>query len=939
MMELSSKPGIPPETGYLWLRARLDWLKSSRPVIALYQSQLYSFLLYAVATAVWILLTQRGTLLIGPFQKSDLNVPFYGMNQMYYSLFPAWNFQNFGSPSGYSQWLVITGYVASLSGSTALVEKGLYISVPLFGALTSYWMLGLLGVNRIHKAILGWIFVLSPWFIGQYLTGEPVFTWIFAIFPLYASAIVLATNLKFHLLPAAAVAAVALLVATWFSAQALVLYPLLAIPLAVPTLSIGSWSARLRLLLTVFISISVAVMSNLYSMGTYFIAGSEVSSLASQAGSIPIVGPPLESYKLVLLLLIVPCIILSLVKWGPGESWKRGIIWAGTLQAAGFNLLYFTLPSPVSIELISFPSPLEPFVDTDKFVLVAWMMSYMCVATACSCPRLINGANERPAAPGPSLTPFRSRIGLTSILSRVPRPRDFASRQRLPSGVQRFTYIQVAALSSAALLLLLGLFSTIQPGAPNVNGFAFLDGENSFPSSQIPQSYFQLRHILLENHATFGLGFHTLVVPMNPGSYIPSSIGANVIPGFIPPSTMLGDLTRLIIRGDMNDCTDFMSAVGIKYVAVDLTETPAPWWPSLAQGPPSVESLWPGGWLPLGNASEYLSLLSNWTSLVKVYDSSSLVIFRNLHYIGPMLTFPSVGVLNDLASGSYLNLTNLDPMGTPEIHTSSLYSAGGWAMSPPNQGVLLPNGTFELPYESSSAYAYFLMSLPRSAVYLLSLNVSTRSLVDSFGPSRPPTYVAAYWDSFNSTFVSPNGGVVFPPIPDDVSEHLEYIIRTPVGIGNLSAALYLYAGPSPVNGSLAFVRFFDVQLQRINGSDEFSSLVHAVGVTATGPTSFTAMAQVVSKHPSILVVDTYGADSWRAALPSSLEERPVFNQLGLLAFALPANMSSITLFYTGQSTYQVTLLVSLTTEVAAAAFLLVSVVFIRPSKKWPHTAS
>ena len=130
------------------------------------------------------LLLLRHVIFIGAFQISDINIPYFNLKQLSAALFSGWNFQGFGSPSGFNYFSMWQGYLAYFASNPGFAEKAsYYLSIPL-SSIFAYVMLRQFRIRGLWLPGLSILYQFSPWLIGEFMTGEPVMTWMIALFPL-----------------------------------------------------------------------------------------------------------------------------------------------------------------------------------------------------------------------------------------------------------------------------------------------------------------------------------------------------------------------------------------------------------------------------------------------------------------------------------------------------------------------------------------------------------------------------------------------------------------------------------------------------------------------------------------------------------------------------------------------------------------------------------
>ena len=837
-------------------------------------------LFYFFWLLVLILVILRNILLIGPFQSADLDVGWIGKHGLSMLFYP-WNFENLGSQNSPAGNFFIFSYTSVLLGADA-GEKLVYYSSLFIAPLFAYFLTLDLGLQRRTGILFSLIYLFNPWFIGEFMTGEPAMTWLYAMLPL----IFFFTHRIFRNpknIASFAGLSLALGIALMFTVQALIIYSFLLAPFLLGSLLNRRYPRRLLSIIIIFSSVLVAIAVNVYSLGAYLSAsGQLISSSSTDINSLfgGFSSDAATALKPWILALFIVSLFLFMISIRKSNRNEKAFLISTVVFQAFFLIVYFAIPSRLIAEIyIHFPF-FTPFANYDKFILMPtfYLISLLFLVAK---------------------TQSMRRFSLNSVARRGKRRAILFIRMVVP-------YISVF------LLLTAFLFSSIQPASSEDNGVHFLESDFNFPGNQIPNQYFELRSFLISNGVNFSLSAHVLVVPQNPGDVLPFFVGETIIPGFIGPTTNLYNIIQSISSNESLGST-IMSLLGIKYVAL-LSDPGDSSWPH-ATGSVS-EGDWAGGNFPQGNISAYSNILESWPTLEKVYSSNDLNILYNKEYVGNSLfwkegtgslpyfgikNITSAEVINQVADGNYVNLYNLNETGPNLIRNADLLNYSDWSFNAGNgNATFMSDGTVELQPGSTGASLSQPVVLLPNKTYELKIYVKTDPGYNGFPPNGDSrNFIGIYWNNgtgFNGT----SGASIDGYFNGNYTGERTFIFRTPFSQGNISASFQLNYEP-PVGNSSIFTTYSNVSLYTINGSMIFKNIVESYNLNASA--SYIFSAPQTDPSGGYVVIDTSYNPGWYAVTENGSIIASTAGPLGLLEFHLENGTKITSIKYGGSETY------------------------------------
>ena len=552
------------------------------------------FLSFIVSCSLFYIFVIRGTLNLQLYQQNDWPIPIPYPSQ---ALLSAWIYMGGGSPSGQNIYLVTTGAIASFLHNPALAERLTYFPMLFFLPITSYYFLSSLGLKRFEAYGLSFLYAISPWLIGEFMDGEPVFVAVYVIWPLVAGAIIRYKGGIESLL----ILIPTITFSTFFTLQSIPVFLVLSSNFLIPTLLNKKISSFLRMIRNLTIASIVALIANIYSILPYFQAYS--SNLGSSASIVNFFYPlPFSSwFGRWELLLTLTTIIISLITFYIAERNNCRYVFLVTAIISGaFYLLYYLGNLPLIRMFIADVPLLTPFLDGDKFILISWFELFL---TFTFIVKLRNSNHEG------LFLEEENRNKKQIIFKRV--------------SIENKTMLALLALT---ILIASSMFTEIQSPGNHDTGKYFVVGDLNFPDSAIPLQYIELQNFLLGQNISYGLSTHVLLTPETPGHYIPFYVGEQFIPGFsgLLPNNITLYMLYLIINSSP-DLPYLLSYLDISYIAV-MPNPRTSWFG--ANSTPSV-STWGSSYFFNGNYTYYLKDLENTPAIKLAFSETGLWVFQN----------------------------------------------------------------------------------------------------------------------------------------------------------------------------------------------------------------------------------------------------------------------------------------------------------------------
>jgi hypothetical protein len=901
-------------TGLEFLRERI-----SRRCRAITITSFYQALLFFLVAVVINLLLLRQILDAAPFQASDLDIGLYGSGHLSVATFSAWNYESGGGPGGYPGWVLAYSDVSLLARNFGLVEKLVYFASLPASCACAYLLLRFIGLRGTWLGSLSLLYQFCPWMTAQFMTGEPVFTWLFALIPLVMMLTLKMVTGKNFLVVSLELGLV-IYVTGALSLEDLVVVGFFVLPVALYAIIVGTPHNSAKVIGAFAGCFALGLLGLAYSLTPYLQAAAPL--FQTPVGSLfgPFGGAEAQALKLWILGFAGCGALLVLIRSAVGDKKDLVLSECLLLFEVAFSALYFAIPNGASYVLFTRIPLLAPLLDWDKFVLVTWVPTFMILtlsiknAVTASSVQLSAAANRlREADPQ---TPSRPRAILRRHAS--------ALLKLVPIG------LTLTILVGAAVLL------QIQPASSGITGVAFLGGYSQFDNEGIPNQYFQLSDFLASNGASFGPTFHTLIVPQNPGRIIPFYVGSTMIPGFLGPSPQLRKVsTAMALNG--SESLEIMTILGIKYIAI----MPSPGdseWPG-ANGPPSVGG-WgaPGDGFPQGSVASFQRLIASFDNVTMQLDSPNLTVYSNDMYVGSVYSYSNFSQLVKVANGDFSASVNQTPIGPNLIINGNLSHGDGWKVSGDNTTVL-PNGTIEIFPGSLGFSAAQTILLEPSTTYSMHFHLNTTPGYSAFPPGNDQrTYIGIYWNPGTGWAGTP-GAFIPNEFAGTAQGWYNYTFSSPPGNTNISATVYVDAEP-PESNSPIFTSFTNVTLFPINGTNDFQYLLRPSCVQSSSPT---AISLCPDSDPSngvshYLTVDTNYSPLWQGVMQGGDTINPIPGPAGLLTFAIPDGDNLQVIHIRSQDQFSVLLFSSLAIPPSLAVVLLIAPVY-RTIRRRRHPVS
>jgi hypothetical protein len=780
-----------------------------------------AFGLLVVLSAIILVSSVARFIAAAPVQVTDLNVPPTDASQTANTLGSSWVYSGLGTPNHASLYLIAQAVIGSTTHNPAVAQSILTLAPLLLAPITAFFFFRRIGLQPLPTVVFAVGYELSPWLAYNFLGGEPLFTWLFALLPLvlfgYHEIGARPSSWGAYVLLCAA-----FVVGVGMTLQAMDLYVLFAVPSLVQRLMMRQWRGASAIVLATAVAASVALIASVNGIPAYTSAAAMETGLNGSALFAGFRGANSESLRVLALALagLLGLETLLLVSGperpAPEVSYGLGFGLVGTLA----TVLLVLVPGDAAYWIFTHIPILTPFLNVDKFVLVAWLSA------------LVTGALLAKQSGGLVAGIDRLRSGLakgTTNHSAVLPPR-WAAAPRLAD------HPGTPAIIMVGVLVVLSI--AIAP--PNASPVSLVAGGGSLEDHQIPPGYFAVQSFLLHHGVDFGFGPRTLVLPTNPGQVIPFYVATTSIPGYLRPSPEMVNISAAVAAND-SGVTKLLALLGVEYLVVP--PTPAdPWWPSGASGPPTAAGIAPGAFVAQGDPARYVSIFHNWSVLTRVFNASGFSVYANHEYAGPVYAYANESGVEGIASGrdwatlnetptgvsvvanptltggtnatsTPLNATNaasLIPRGPNAIPDPGLLAGGGWRSSTSGNASLLANGTFVLSVGSRGISASERVNLTAGACDLLAYNLTTHPGYSSYPPPNANrTYLGLYWTA---------GAVVLPQVIGNASGRSNFAIRIPSG-ANVSAASVIVHAEPPLMGTPIYTKFSNLSLRPVACSD------------------------------------------------------------------------------------------------------------------------
>ena len=868
-------------------------------------------LLFVIFVICFDLFVFRNILFISGFQSSDIDVGWIGLHGAQ-ELFYPWNFENLGGASFPAGDFFISTYSSIAFGPAMAQKLTYYTSIPV-ASLSALLFLRRIKIDAGFSFLLSFVYQLNPWFVDEFMTGEPAMTWLFALLPLAAYFIYNSFKEPKELSNYFGLAII-LAVSEMFTLQSLIVYAFLLSPFLLSLLLSRNLSRRWLSLSGIFLSIVLSLLANFYSLGSYLSAASGLvnassNSLNSLFGGFSSL--PAQSLKPWIILLFAGSILITILVLKKSRRFERVFLFS-TIAFQGFFLaVYFAIPSQwVALIYLKFPL-FTPFQNYDKFLLMPTVYLFSIIIFIIRGNVLQTSSNKSSRMISTPFSLYRHKLSVKPILK----------------------YASIIFV----LLVLMASFTaaSIQPAGSHINGDYYLHGEFSFPHNQIPKQYYELRSYLLEHGENFSLSSHVLVVPQNPGDILPFFVGETIIPGFIGPTQYLYNVIQNIAQNQSLG-SYLMSLLGIKYVAI-MGDPGDSGWPG--SGGQVSEGGWGGGYFPQGNVTYYTHIMESWPSMKLAYRSDNLTILKNANYVGDAYFFAQVHdpfsgdvfknltvseLVSNISSGNYFQIYNNIETGSSVVSNPDLQHYTDWNFYAYNRNAtFLSNGTVKLVNGSKGASLLQNVILQPNTTYEISLSVETHPSYSGFPPNGYiRNFVGIYWNQYTGYYGTP-GASVDGYFNGNITGNRTFIFVTPQHAGKINAQIRLNYEP-PLGNYTMYTSYSNVSMHPINGSVIFNDIVKPVHLVEENSAKYEVINTSFATKGHI-VLDTFYSPEWVAVSSNGSVLHSSAGPLGLLEFNLTTGAHIKYIYYGGGTTYFDELLVGWITVGAMSVFFIASI--------------
>jgi len=777
----------------------------------------------AVATALLTASAVARMVMAAPVQAADLNVPTTDGENARIAFLSAWLFNGLGTPNHQSYFLILQSVVGATFANAASAQLLIYLVPLAIAPFAAFRLFRLFALSETISAGFAIVYLLSPWLAYNFLSGEPLFVWVFAILPLVLAEYIAASQVVWNGLRGVLVLSALFIIGEAFTLQSIVVFALFSLPSIAAIALDAQWRRLGHLVFAVVIAVGAAVATSVAGLSAYSTAVQTELQLSRQSLFAGFSGQDETAFALGIILftgfLIFEVLLLSRASKLPSadRNYALGFVLLATCTSA----LFFAIPSDVAYWVFTHVPAISPFLDPDKFLLISWLSVVICTLIL--------------------VKDYMAVFSQIRNFLRISTPRFgrgwFADPKSSPRAARRSSRVSKINLPQLALAASLGcaivLISTVAgPYPANVSNF--VAGQGPVTSNRVPTGYFAVGTYLLDHGASFGFGPRTVVMPTNPGQIIPFYVASTSIPGYLQPSVIMENITDAVAGND-SGVAKLLSLLGVEYIVVP--PTPAnPWWPTGANGPPTPVGVAPNEYVAQGNPADYVKIFQSWSLFAEVYASGGFWVFENRAYNGPVYAYENKSLVQNISVGDFqtsLNLTptgrdlvvngnlssgsltplttmnvtsysNLSFSGSNQIENDNLSLGTDWTVSTEGNSSLLPNGTFLLSPGSYGISASQQLALPQGSCYGLAYSLKTHPGYAGYPPSADQrTYIGLYSDS---------GAVVLPQTVGNVSGSFYYGLKIPRESSSENVSLILHAEP-PLGDSAIYTTFGNLSLR------------------------------------------------------------------------------------------------------------------------------
>ena len=811
------------------------------------------FLMFLTAISIfldfWVL---RNSINIGLVQSADWPIPISSLKALSLYTLPGWSFQDM-APNGTNMFLLAYGFFASITHNPVAVQKIFYYIPWALSPFTAYLLLKYLGLKRYLLVGFSLIYQFGPWINGQFMDGEPVNVMLYLFLPL-----ILFFSLKYKERPMILffTLSLSMVLPSFFTLEAPFFYLFLMLPVIMFLAFNRTFMTGLKYVLTSTFSFLAVVGFNSYALGPYITGFSQVSSSGSTLLSSFTGFPPAVEARYWMIAFLSISVLSLLIILGSKSSIYRNFFVSMVIVSAFLLMVYpgFGIDS-IGIFLLERIPVFAPFINPNEFLLYLWLTLFLTIAY--------------------------STIIWPAVMHDSLNYRIYTKVLRLKS-----KYALSVFSVGIALLLASSGFVEIQSFGSHDTGSYLLTHGTNFSRNEVQPQYVELYDFLNEHNASFGLSYHTILFPENPNYTIPYYIGQQTIPGYI--GIFSKNVSQQIINGINGNDSNFLmllSLLGIKYLAV-MNIPGSSWYGS--KGSPQI-SMWGTQYIFVGNYTYYVRELDNLSGLSEVYSANGLLVFQNKFYESPIVS-GSRKYASDIYTGNYNAIYNLTPISGNDLSNVSYYYSGR------NYSV---RGSLNITIgkSNSGVEAYTYTNLKPNSTYRFSFSFNTT------GQSR--TY---YGNGQNQGMVffnvSPSktdiiGGTVITINPEYIANRTYSSTFRTYGSSSQLPAKVLFQLQPPLQHDRIEVRIYNVSLERVNGSNMFSSYFKPVHFSTEGQT--TILLHNVPALSTVYIDQDFGSGWYLKVLnstPISLKDNP----LGILS-ANANGGGNIQIYFANQEVY------------------------------------
>lgn len=849
----------------------------------------------------------RNVLFINGFQIGDISVLSNRNSSFYDSLFSGWNFQFFGGQNGWNLYVLVEWFLTAETKNAGFAEKILFYPVLPLSSIFCFILLENWGLKRLKLWFLSLLYQLSPWFISQFMSGEPALEWVYVLLPLYITLLLRTTANPKKSWPFIWIFVIDVVVSA-FSLQNLFILIFVTIPFLGRLFSLRTFDQGIRIAIKWASAGVISTVSNLLTLPILINAATELSPTLYFSSFLSPYALALK-FWIALIVGVSACCLLLLPIRTP--KCDKAFVEISILIGTFFGLIYFLIPNKIIYWMYDEIFILKPFIDHDKFLLMEWLIAFFAFT--------IYIRDED----------FFFTLRRTNGNGRASAKTTYQHSMRKRS----LNHVDISKRFVLVFLILLILFSSsvfasVHPISSHSSGYYFFQGKFDFANHQVPTQYYTLANFLYSHGSTFGLSYHVLVLPQNPGNVVPWYLGGSLIPGYVFPSKLMLELGKAFISNNSQYLKVF-ALLGIKYIVImPPCQRPAY---SSAYGPPVVQYVGPNEYALEGNMTTYYDILNNWTNAVrKVYEMGSITVFQNLYYSSPILSISNLTTVNEFIKGNFTGSYNLTPVSHNLVINGNLTNGTYWNIGanngpfPSSVNSILPNGTFKLSFGSYGIGADQFITLSPNSTYIFSFHLKTNQNYSGYPPiNYSPTYSGIYWNSYTDSNIS-GGGAISATLGSQNRTFIN-IFHTPRVDWNISAEVVLAAEPPLYKNATFYTSYSSVRIIRVNGSDIFGNIVKGIQFSVSSITTYKMGHENSSIKGESVVMDTMFDNNWRAILSNGKFITATEGVLGLLSFNLTSRFFIVKIFYAGQANYNFRLYIALMFNGAVIAVSLTAV--------------